>query len=430
MRNLKKFLALVLAMMMVMGLMLTANAVDVSDVKEDYQVAATVLDALKIIQGDEGGFRPTDNITRQEFATILYRITTNDATGVNVNLYADYVDFPDVTPEDWAIAYIGYAVASGYMKGDTEGTFRPNDNITGYEAMLTLLRAVGYDRNGEYNGDTNPRWQIDVAVMGQTLNVTTNVKEQLGAYATRQQIAEMVFQSIAHVPMVVPNGASGGYKEVTSGASNTTVTLGRLNYGLHELDETATDSSKPFGDIYKDLDKKIKDELDEKPDPFGRPSGTKYYVAKDGELVIPVDAGNRVATFTSAMSEEEIFDAIGAEGIKGQNYNYIVMDSIKEDGVEVATAVGMKSGNPNGTALTWDGTNGVWKDGSNAYTPDYFAEAAGCTKFANTVIIGKGSLNNNNAEGFGNGVTVEIYDNSAEKGANHYKMVIINEYLG
>ena len=74
MRNLKKFLALVLALMMTFSLMVTANAAidtnaavtDKDSITEEFKEAVAVLNGLKIITGyEDGTFRPDKIISRQ-----------------------------------------------------------------------------------------------------------------------------------------------------------------------------------------------------------------------------------------------------------------------------------------------------------------------------------------------------------------------------
>ena len=164
MRNLKKFLALVLAMIMAMSLMVTANAAgnysDMADVTQQFVEAVDVLSGMKVFQGDEKGFRPGDTITRAEVATIVYRLSTGDATGERMKLYSTYGNFSDVKPDDWFAGAVGYCANAGYIKGKTTTTFAPYAKVTGYEALAMILRAVGYDKNGEFTGAT---WETNVA---------------------------------------------------------------------------------------------------------------------------------------------------------------------------------------------------------------------------------------------------------------------------
>ena len=81
MRNLKKFLALVMALVMAFSLMLSASAAnpvktfdDAGNITEQFMEAADVLTGMKVFQGDEGGFRPGDQINRAEVAALIYRL--------------------------------------------------------------------------------------------------------------------------------------------------------------------------------------------------------------------------------------------------------------------------------------------------------------------------------------------------------------------
>ena len=84
MRNLKKFLALVLAMMMAFSLMVTANATttgtqygDADGVTEAFEEAVDVLTGMGVYSGDNGNFKPAANITRAEVAAVLQRYVQN-----------------------------------------------------------------------------------------------------------------------------------------------------------------------------------------------------------------------------------------------------------------------------------------------------------------------------------------------------------------
>ncbi len=56
------------------------------------------------------------------------------------------IDFSDVTAEDWAYPYICGSVEQGFFSGSEEGTFRPKDDLTLWEAQALMDRlAPDYD---------------------------------------------------------------------------------------------------------------------------------------------------------------------------------------------------------------------------------------------------------------------------------------------
>ena len=208
MRNLKKILALVLALVMSMSLMATANAfTDDANVDATYDEAVTVLSNLKVFQGyDDGSFQPKGSITRAEVAAIIYRIATGDVTDSQVGIYADYNKFDDVKSTSWYAGYVNYCANAEYIKGYDAKTFGPNDPVTGYQALAMILRAVGYDKNGEFTG---ANWTVQTAAVGKQLHITDNVSAgTLNTAATREVVAEILFRSIL-VPQVTYTPALG-----------------------------------------------------------------------------------------------------------------------------------------------------------------------------------------------------------------------------
>ncbi len=219
MRNLKKFLALVLAMMMAMSLMVTANAATKNvEFPDDYaadpafEEAIDVLAGMGVFKGDEkGNFNPANTITRAETAAIIYRLITADTNDDKADLFRNVAHpFTDVTPEKWYAGYVGYLWNAGVIKGRTDGMFDAGAPVTGYEALAMILRAVGYDKNGEFSG-TN--WVLNVSAIANNKGILTDVNKtnyggpQLYTAARRDVVASMLFRTAAYVPQVMYTSA-------------------------------------------------------------------------------------------------------------------------------------------------------------------------------------------------------------------------------
>ena len=205
MRNLKKFLALVLAMMMTLSLMVTVNAATPTDFSDGdkitaaYKEAVDVLSALKVVKGDDRGFRPGETITRAEVSAILYRIVTGDVDDKNAELYKGANYFTDVTADRWYDGYVNYCANNGLVLGVGGGKFNPNAPVTGYEALVMILRAIGFNNPKEFSSDD---WRLKASGYGRRYGITDNIAEaRLAGPATREIVAEIMFQGL-EVPTV------------------------------------------------------------------------------------------------------------------------------------------------------------------------------------------------------------------------------------
>ena len=234
-----KLLAMVLALVMTLSLAVSASAVKADEkINEDYAEAVAVLNGMGVFKGyEDGSFKPENKITRAEVATIIYRIYTKDlAKNDKSGLYASYNKFSDMAGAGWAAGYIGYCANAEFVKGYPDGTFKPSGNVTGYEVLTMILRAIGYDKNNEFTGAD---WALNVAKYAEQAGVLKNVKGvDLNAPATRELVAELLFRAIAKAPMVTYTAAFGYQTVSFSGSKNDSKTfkdnetLGHKNFDL------------------------------------------------------------------------------------------------------------------------------------------------------------------------------------------------------
>jgi hypothetical protein len=96
--------------------------------------AIASLSRAGVIRGyEDGSFRPQNNITRAEFATIAARFDTTVYSGSNL--------FSDISGH-WAQANINRAASLGWIQGYEDQTFRPDQNITRAEAITMINRIL------------------------------------------------------------------------------------------------------------------------------------------------------------------------------------------------------------------------------------------------------------------------------------------------
>ena len=287
----KKLLAMVLALVMTLSLAVSASAFkDDKDISADYAEAVAVLDGMGVFKGyEDGSFKPTGDITRAEVATIIYRIYTGDvAKSDKSGMYATYNKFSDMAGASWAAGYIGYCANAELVKGYPDGTFKPSGKITGYEVLAMILRAVGYDKNGEFSGAD---WALNVAKYAEQLGILKNVAKttNLGAPATRELVAEMLFQAIQK-NQVTYTPAFGYVTDKVADLKQTSI--GYKNFKLAS-DDSEDAWGRPTTVWFEDSDKDLK--FDSTEDTYAKITATPK------------------ATFNVETSQCDICDALGVK---------------------------------------------------------------------------------------------------------------------
>ena len=142
----KKFLSLVLALVMTMSLVtVSAGAKDFTDSsKITYSEAVDVMSAVKVIDGyAEGDFRPTATLTRGAAAKIICNLILGPTTASA--LVADAAPYKDVPTNHTFAGYIAYCQKEGIISGYADGTFKPAATLTGYAFNTLKATMVEYD---------------------------------------------------------------------------------------------------------------------------------------------------------------------------------------------------------------------------------------------------------------------------------------------
>ena len=192
----KKFLSLVLALVMTMSLVtVSAGAKDFTDDSEiTYKEAVDVISALGVVDGYSGGdFRPDDVLTRGAAAKIICNLILGPTTASALS--AGTAPFKDVPVTNTFAGYITYCSQQGIISGYADGTFRPTGTLSGNAFMKMLLGALGYDSSIE--GYTGPNWTVSVIKQAVGIGLDDGNDEFVGSKAvTRQEAALYAFNML------------------------------------------------------------------------------------------------------------------------------------------------------------------------------------------------------------------------------------------
>ena len=197
MRNLKKILALVLALMMVLSVMVTASASFEDAESINYAEAVTVLAQAGILTGYEAAdgtytFKPEGTLTRAEAATIIARVVLADDVS---DIVKCETVFDDVTDAHWASGYVDFCYAEGYVNGMSATEYAPEGKLTVEQFAKMLLGVL--EIPGTYTGD---KWYVDVRNNAKNEGLMAGMTYTWTAEATREQAAQMAFNAMTWTP--------------------------------------------------------------------------------------------------------------------------------------------------------------------------------------------------------------------------------------
>ena len=258
----KKFLSLVLALVMTMSLVtISAGAKDFSDNADiAYDEAVAVVSAAGIIDGyTDGSFRPEAKLTRGAAAKIICNMILGTTTAAE--LAADTAPYPDVPTNHTFAGYIAYCQKEGIISGYADGNFYPGNPLTGYAFMKMLLCALGY--NADVEGYTGANWSINVAKQALAIGLEDDLATAFNGtkQVTREEACLYAFNTLQAVMVDYSSKTevNTGNAVVTISGSrfdveNNTKTNGNIEKsdGLMEFAEKYFDDLEAAG--YSDVD--------------------------------------------------------------------------------------------------------------------------------------------------------------------------------
>lgn len=324
----KKLLALVLALVMVMGLATvgTSAATEYSDKADiNYDEAVAVMSAIGVLEGADGKFRPAAELKRSEAAKIVAYLYYNNKTAAGL---IGVGKFNDVPTNHWAAGYVDTLANAGVIAGRGNGAFDPDGDLKVIDFAKMLLVCIGYDPKIE--GLVGSDYAINTSKLATQAGLFNGLNElKAGDTLTREQAAQMAFNTVKAA--TVEYASKGG--EIT--LNGATVSLGNSGYRYvtttlakeqrisdRKLTNTGVNNdggyTVEFGERqYPDL------RLVNTNDKFGRPA-CEWTYGKDlvGKFV---NKELLMGTFTTAVTGADLYNLIGEAKIKNsKNINYYV----------------------------------------------------------------------------------------------------------
>lgn len=137
------------------------------DVTANYKITYVdgVLKAIEVLNKEihfnyvigytDGTIRPSNDISRAEVATIFFRLLTDEA---RTQYDKTTSSFSDIKDGAWCCRAVSTLTNMGIIKGYTDGTFRPNADITRAELATIIARFAKLDVNTKTFSDITGHW--------------------------------------------------------------------------------------------------------------------------------------------------------------------------------------------------------------------------------------------------------------------------------
>lgn len=295
-----------------------------TDISADHWAKSYIdnLSGKKYVSGyEDGTYKPDNYVTRAEFAKILTNIFgVIDKSGV---------DLSDVADSAWYSDTMKIAVKAGFVTGYSDGTVKPEENITRQEAAVMVYRAWNLTPEGELNfTDKN-----EIADWAANQVATLAAKNVLNGYAdgtfkpnnniTRAEVAKIISCAVAlginTSSTTTPSGTTSGVLHVGgTSASTSHVSSSSSSSGSSSSSSSSGGSSTsssadkvPAGasvDVQSDIEKVVDKAKDIKDDTtFVLEFNTATKASKELEVTyVDPETGKTVTKTIAEFNDAEV----------------------------------------------------------------------------------------------------------------------------
>ena len=321
----KKFLSLVLALIMTMSLVtIGAGATEYRDLTDkdeiQYEEAVAVLNRIGVITGyEDGSFRPETELTRGAAAKIIVSLLIGPEAAANLpNATAPY---PDVPASHTFAGVISYCKTAGIISGYGDGTFKPANSLTGFAFAKMLLGALGY--KSEIEGFVDTGWTMNVARIGNVTGLFDRLDFDGSAAVNRETACQLALNTLK-ATMVTYGGTTlvtGAQALAVQGTQAMYVTSNNreinANINRRVISAANNEMTLEFGEEhFKDL-RLEHDKYDPAYDEYGHPSNEwSWKKVTIGTFKLPANF-----TYTKQMSHLEDTDATKEKALGLRNYD-------------------------------------------------------------------------------------------------------------
>lgn len=185
----KKILSLVLAMLMIFSMVPAVFAAETSE--SDYQAAIEYLKALELYKGTTDGDAADELVERYQMALFTARMVTGRVDKAYWETDANDSGFTDIDELNAeALGGVCYAAQQGIVNGIGGSEFAPFDNVTYRDAIVMIVRALGFN----YPASGYPWSYINKARELGVLDGITGVAYT--AEVKREVIAQLLYNAI------------------------------------------------------------------------------------------------------------------------------------------------------------------------------------------------------------------------------------------